>query len=241
MGSSTRGVVTAVLSALLALAGAFAGEALLVLVTPLALVFAAGWPRLTGLPAPRGAGVVIAAIAVAAIATVELTGTMGDVAVVVALSVIAAFVHEMLRRDGRPRLVESISGVVAGGVVVASSTGWLALAGSPLAPALVVTAAAALAVAAACTALPVSDTLSATAATLLAGVTGLVTGYLIDDVGVVVGLAAGLAAGILTSATHVLFDRFPSSGRLLPALAAAVLPLLVAGTPVYILARLLAL
>src|SRR3712207_7517865 len=39
---------------------------------------------------------------------------------VLALAVLLAFVHELLRRDGRERLVESVAGAAAGVVVAAS-------------------------------------------------------------------------------------------------------------------------
>ncbi|MEE6273568.1 hypothetical protein [Georgenia wangjunii] len=239
MGSSTRGVVTAALSAVLALAAAFSHPLLVVVVALAVLGFAAGWPRLVGLPTYRGSSAVIAVSGLAACAVVELTTSMRDVAVVLALSVIAAFVHQMLRRDGRPRLVESVAGVVTGAVIVASATGWMAIGESRLAVAVVVTAAAAVAVGAACTAIPLGPRTVAAAAIGLASIAGLATGYLLTDVGPLVGLLAGLVAGVLTWAVHTLFGRFPAAERVLPAVAAAMLPLLLAGAPVYILGRLL--
>ena len=39
---------------------------------------------------------------------------------------LAAFVHELVRRDGRERLVESVAGTVAGVVLAATAAGWVA-------------------------------------------------------------------------------------------------------------------
>lgn len=239
LSSTTRGVVTAGLSAVLALAAAFSHPVLLAVVALMVLGFAAGWPRLVGLPTYPGASTVIAVSGLVACVVVALTTSMRDVAIVLALSVIASFLHQMLRRDGRPRLVESVAGVVTGTVIVASATGWIAIGESRLAVAVVVTAAAAVAVGAACTAIPIAPRVVAAGAIVLASLTGLATGYLLPDVGPVVGLLAGLAAGVVSWAVHTLFGRFPASERILPAVAAAVLPLLLAGAPVYILGRLL--
>lgn len=238
MAGATRGVLTALLAAAVAVVGAFAVDALLAVVGPAMLLFAAGWPRMTALPAPRGATLVLSLVAVAAAAVATLTRSMAGLGVVVALAVIAAFVHEMVRRDGRPRLVESVAGVVTGAVVVAAAAGWVALAGTG-AGALVATTAAAVAVGSAGTALVTSPQGGATVATLLGGATGLLAGVVLEDVGPLVGTVAGLSAGILTSGVHVLFGQAPSSGRVRPALAAAALPVLLAGTPVYVLVRLL--
>ncbi|WP_127126879.1 hypothetical protein [Georgenia sp. SYP-B2076] len=238
MGASSRAAATALGAAAVAVAGYLSHGVLTALVLLLALVFAAGWPRLIDLPTTRGAGIVIALVAVASVAAV-LLASLPALALVMGLSVVAAFVHQMLRRDGRPRLVESVSGVVGGNVVVVSAAGWVAVESGFVTEALVVTAAAAIAAAASCTAIPARTGLVASVATVAAGAVGLVTGELLAEVGPVPGLLLGLAAGILTAALHVLFGRFPSSRRVRPAAAAAMLPLLAAGVPVYLVSRLL--
>ncbi|MFH5821826.1 hypothetical protein [Georgenia sp. AZ-5] len=239
MGASTRAAVTALGAAAVAVAGYFSRDLLTALVLVLAVVFAAGWPRLLDLPTFGGPRVVIGLAAVAALAAVRVL-SVGTLAVVMGIAVVAAFVHQMLRRDGRPRLVESVSGVVAGAVVVVSAAGWVAADTGPLAASLVVTGAAAIAAAASATAVPGRPELVASLSTVAGGAAGLVAGLLLGVVGVVPGVLVGLAAGILTAALHVLFGRFPASSRVRPALSAAVLPLLVAGVPVYLVSRLLA-
>ncbi|MHB1064955.1 MAG: hypothetical protein ACYC1Z_10810 [Georgenia sp.] len=238
MSAPTRASVTALGAALVAVAGYVSPTALTVVVLVLSLTFAAGWPRLVELPTNRGGSVVIALTALAALATARF-GSVTMLATVMGLAVVGAFAHQMLRRDGRPRLVESIAGIVTGGVVVVSAAGWVTGAGGPVHQALVVTAAATIAAAAAGTAIPAPLRLGGTLATVVAGAVGLLTGYLLASVGMLPGGLVGLATGVLTAALHVLFGQFPASGRLRPALAAALLVVLVVGVPVYMVGGLL--
>ncbi len=238
MGSSTRGVVTAALAAVLALSAMWHWP--LLVVTALAtLLVAGGWPRLAGLPVTTGPGIVIAGTGLASLAVVAVTGSVDGVAVVLGLAVAGSFVQEMLRRDGRPRLVESVAGTVTGCVVAGSAAMWPALGDTRPAAAVVVTAAAALAAGAACTALSRRPQLVAGLATVVAGGAGLLAGVLLPAVGPLVGGVSGLVAGVLTSAVHLVLGRFPASTRPLPALAAAALPLMLAGAPTFMLGSVL--
>lgn len=238
MGSSTRGVVTAALAAVLGVSAMWHWP-LLVVVALSTLLVAAGWPRLAGLPVTTGPGTVIAATGLASLAVVAVTGSIDGVAVVLGLAVAGSFVQEMLRRDGRPRLVESVAGTVTGCVVAGSAAMWPALGDTRPAVAVVVTAAAALAAGAACTALPLGPRIVSTLATVVAGGAGLLAGVLLPDVGPLVGGVTGLVAGILTSVVHLVLGRFPSSTRPLPALAAAALPAMLAGAPTFMLGSVL--
>jgi hypothetical protein len=238
MGASTRAVVTALGAATVALAGYLSQDVLTGVVLALGFVFAAGWPLLLSLPTARGGSLVIAAAALAALVVVKV-GPFGDLALVMGLAVVAAFVHQMLRRDGRPRLVESVSGVISGTVVVVSASGWLAVEQGTATAELVVTAAAAITAAAAVTTVHAATRLVAALATVVGGAVGLLTGALLGSVGPVPGLLVGLAAGILTAALHILFGRFPVSRRIRPALAAGLLLVLASGVPVYLVSRLL--
>ncbi|WP_324649409.1 hypothetical protein [Georgenia sp. H159] len=238
MGASTRAVVTAVLAAALAV-GAMWHWPVLVVVAALVGVVAGGWPRLISLPVTVGPGVVIALCGLGALAVVVLTESVDGVAVVLGLAVAAAFVQEMLRRDGRPRLVESVAGTVTGSVVAASAAMWPALGATRPATAVVVTAAAALAAGAICTVPPLRAQVVSPLAMVVAGGAGLVAGLVLPAVGPLVGVATGLVAGILTSTVHLVLGRFPSSTRPLPALAAAALPPMLAGAPTFMLGSLL--
>ena len=52
---------------------------------------------------------------------------MGVAGLVMAFSILVAFVGQMLRRDGRHNLVEDLSSTVAGCLVVVSGSAWCAL------------------------------------------------------------------------------------------------------------------
>lgn len=126
-------VTTFGVSALLA-GGALAG------VVPFAIVVMAasvllvnGWVVLLNLPTPRGTASVLAASAVVMVGVVLVAGRDGMtwLPAAMALSLIAEFGHQLGRRDGRPRLVESVSATVAGIAVLASGVCMLPLLRDP--------------------------------------------------------------------------------------------------------------
>lgn len=128
--SRTVPVLTVVALAALIGVGTLAGVwglAFALLVT--VVVLASGWPTLLGLPTQRGSTTVLALCG--AVATMVVLLTQGSqplrfLAPWLAVSVIITFTHQLLRRDYRPRLVESVTGVVAGVVTVNLAVGWLA-------------------------------------------------------------------------------------------------------------------
>jgi hypothetical protein len=121
--------------AVIALAGlltisAYAGPVLVALSVALAAgVITWGWSGLLRLPSPRGTAFVLAVGSAAAIGTVLATPDapfLRRMPVAMAGSLIVAFLHQLARRDGRPRLVESIASnttaiaiVVSGAILVA--------------------------------------------------------------------------------------------------------------------------
>jgi hypothetical protein len=123
-------VGTVGLSALIALAG-FAHPMLVALAVGAGgLVMAWGWPALLGLPSRRGAGAVLVVATLVSVATAALT--RGDpylrwMPAALAVSLIAVFVHQLLRRDGRPRLAQSVAASGAGVAIVSTSAGFVAL------------------------------------------------------------------------------------------------------------------
>lgn len=250
MTASTRAVVTAAACALLAGAVVIAPDSIVpaLLVGAAIVVFALGWPRLLGVPPQNGASIVIALAGIAGVVAAGAVSRMIFIALVLAGGIIAAFIHQMLRKDGRPRLVESLAASVSGVAVVCAASGWIALLGredqpnagdfpSPLALTLLATctlAAASLVVAS----LP--RTLAAWLAIIAPGVLGGALGLAFHTIHPAAGIVLGVALGILVSSLDQLFSRFPASGRVRPALAAALLPLLGAGIVVYTMARVVA-
>lgn len=116
---------TIAFAALVALTG-YASPRFVALAVALAgFVLAWGWPLLLSLPSPRGT------TAVLAIGTVLMTGTalvtrddpyLEWMPAALAVSVIVAFLHQLMRRDGRPRLTESVAAVTSGLAIISAGT-----------------------------------------------------------------------------------------------------------------------
>lgn len=82
-----------------------------------AAVLAWGWAGMLALPAPRGTAVVLLAGSLALVLSAALDDRrpwLTWVPAALAISVLVAFFHQLLRVDGRPRIVESVSSVVLG-------------------------------------------------------------------------------------------------------------------------------
>lgn len=248
--ASNRAVTTAVLAALVAVAGVLGdvslaghdGVILSGLLIALGGAFALGWPLVAGLPSRVGSSVVIGLAGVAAVVVVHLTTAeplLGDVPAVFALAVLLAFVAEMARRDGRERLVESVTGTVAGALVPVCAAAWLAVERTTAGDAIVVTGAAALAVGSATTALTLRGWAGAVATVGAAAAGGLVSGVALPVVGPVSGALLGVVVGIMVAAADVLFDRLPALEHRLAGWSVAVLPVAVTGILVYVVGRVL--
>jgi len=248
--ASNRAVTTAVLATLVAVAGVLGGVSLAgrdgvvlaALLVVLSVVLALGWPLVAGLPARVGSGLVIGLAGVAAVVVVHVTTTeplLGDVPAVFAGAVLAAFVAELARRDGRERLVESVAGTVAGALVPVCAAGWLAAERTAAGDAVVVTGAVALAVGSAVTALPVRGWAGAGASLGAAVAGGAVAGAALPAVGLVSGVLLGVGVGVLVAAGDALFDRLPALEQRLAGWAVAVLPVAVTGILVYVVGRVL--
>lgn len=144
---SRRSVLPGLVAASFALAAAAAFGAggpvgVLLVLLVLVLVLGVGWPTLLGLPTRGGSTTILALGSAAAVVVVALTADGGDIergvrpdvgdlrwlSPVLAVTVILAFTHQLLRRDLRPRLVESVTGVVSGAVVGVLAAGWMAVA-----------------------------------------------------------------------------------------------------------------
>jgi hypothetical protein len=121
---------TIALSALVALTG-YAHPVLVALAVALAgLVMAWGWPALLGLPSRFGTSVVLVIGALSCTLAAALSPDepfLRWVPAALAVSLIAAFLHQLLRRDGRPRLTESVAASGAGLAVIASGACYVPL------------------------------------------------------------------------------------------------------------------
>ncbi|MDM7854692.1 hypothetical protein [Cellulomonas alba] len=242
MQLATRAVVTAVLAAVVAVAGFLGNLPLTLAVGVLAVVFAVGWPALAGLPFKPGSTVVVALGGLAAVLTVHLTDGqpyLRLLPLVLAAAILLAFINEMMRRDGRERLVESVTGTVAGVAVALAVAGWVATGREPGGENLVVAGALALAVGSAVVAVHLSPWFSALVTAAASAGAGALAGLLLPDVAVSAGALLGLAIGVLVAALHTLFDKLPSLSRRIPPLAAVTLPVMVTGFVVYVVERVL--
>lgn len=237
IGASTRAVISSVATAVFAALALVSWEAALAVMALLVVLFAWGWPQLLALPAFAGTRILLLVVAAASFGAVWFTGDLTALTLVAAVSVIAAFVREFLRRDGRPRLVESLAASATGIVIVVSAAGWVAVGEGPLPLTVVLTAAVTLATGAACAALPLPPWPHAILTIVAATVVGVIGGAVLPELGYVVSGLIGLAAGLLSAALHALLGRYPSAGRPSAAVAAAVLPIAVVGIPAYVLLR----
>ena len=123
-------VAVVALSGLLTIT-AFAGPPMVALAVALAAgVVAWGWAGLLGLPSPRGTTLVLALGSAGAIGTVLVTRDdpfLAWMPAALAGSMIVAFLHQLSRRDGRPRLVESIASTITAIAIVVSGASFVAM------------------------------------------------------------------------------------------------------------------
>jgi len=123
-------LVVVALSGLIALTG-FSHPFLVALAVALAgLVVAWGWAPLLGLPSPRGTSAVLAVGVAACVGAAALTTDdpfLEWIPGALAVSLIGAFLHQLLRRDGRPRLTESVAGSGAGLAILSMGVAYIPL------------------------------------------------------------------------------------------------------------------
>lgn len=128
--TSALTVAVAVLSLALTLTAFVGPVAVVPVVAVVGLTLARGWPRLLDLPSPRGVTAVLSASAVA----VAVAAAIGDrtdvrwVSVVAAVTLIGSFLHQLLRKDGRARLVTTLAGTALGAGLIAGGAGYVAAA-----------------------------------------------------------------------------------------------------------------
>lgn len=238
-----RGMVAA--TAALALAAAATLHHVLVagVVLVVVVLFALGWMRLLGLPSRRRGIPVITAVGVTALVVTTWTVNPDHLVLTTAFAVVAAFLLEMGRGDGRPRLVEDVSGLVAGSVVTVCGAGWVTVAEAR--PVLATTAALVVALVSLLAALPLPGRRVMVFAPVVGALAALAGHVLAADLlslsgpdvrGHLVALGLGAALGLVTGTVQVILSWLPSSGRKRPAAAAALTPVLLMGVPLELVA-----
>ena len=238
---STRAVVTAALAALVAVAALLGEIPVMVTAGALALTFAYGWPALVDLPWPGGARAVLAIVGLGAVVAVLDDRGLAYLPFVAAGGLILSFVREMLRGDGRAHLVESLCGTVGGVFIVLCASGWVAVYATGSGESVVVCAAVTLAVASAvAAALPWRGWRNVGLTVGSAVGAGVALAALLPEATVVQGIALGATAGVLAASLHVLFERLPQASTRTGGLAAALVPVLVGGMLVHVVAAIVA-
>lgn len=242
MDASTRAVTTAALAAGLAVAAYATDELLLALCGVVVIAFAGGWPHLASSPSVMGSRAVITLGGLGAVAAIWFTPGepyLRALPLVFALAIVLAFVHELIRVDGRLRLVESVSATVTGVLIATSAAGWIAAGRTPGATDIVVTGAVTLAAASVLAALSLRPVLAAAATAGTAAAVGMGLGFVLPLMSPTSGALIGFSVGILQVTLHALFDRLPSLEGRWAAVAAIMLPVTVTGTLVYVVGRVL--
>lgn len=225
-------------------AAGFAGEPVLAgSVALIVLVIALGWGALLRLPHPRGTAVLVALTGLAAVVLAlnppvpsrPLAGFAG----LIAGGVLAAFVHELIRRDGRPRLVASVTGTLCGQVVVVLAAGWLLLPGTRVSTGGVVVAAVAVAVTRVVAAVPSPPRITGWVSFAVGAAAAALASALVDSTQVLPAVLMGVAVAGVTAALERLLAGLPDSRRGLGLYAAASVPVAAGGTVAYAAVRLL--
>lgn len=209
------------------------------------LVLAGGWPELLGSSSRFGSSLAIGVAGVFAPVVVALTPDepfLRNVPVVVALAMLAMFLHQLVRKDGRPRLTQSVAVSAAGIAIATIGAAYVPLGRTFGGPDVVVVAGIALALSS------VAD-LGAPMArlrpwmlpfALVLGIgSGAVAGLVLTEVG---GLAGALLGGVVAGLAHVTrraLCTLPPVRGLRGQVTAAAASVLVTAVPVYLLARIL--
>ena len=237
---------TVAFAALVGLSALSSADALAVAVGFVSVVLAWGWVRLTDAPSQRGAALVLAAGALVICATAALTRTdpyLVWVPVAVAVSVVAAFLHQVFRPGGRPRLTEGIAASAGALAVMASGATLIPVPHYPHGGQWVLLSVVAVAAAA----LPdlllgrhVSASWVLLAVVVLGTVAAVVTAVLGMNIAAGPAALAGvLVAGISHSTMRVLF-ALPGARAAQSAVAVGAAAVLSVGVVVYLLARIFA-
>jgi iron complex transport system permease protein len=237
-------VASAALAGLVALA-AYAGSFVLASAVGLVvLATALGWSALFDLPSPLGSAVLVGAAGVAAVALAlavqHEARPLAWFAALMAACVLAAFVRELVRRPPREALVESLTGTLAGEVVVVFAASWLLVPRTGVGGVGVLLGAVAVGVARLVTALPLSSPLTGWIGLGAGTAAAMVVAAVVSPV----HLGPGALIGVAVAAVVAGLDRLlahPQATRGTAALvASSAAPVAAAGVVAYAIARLFA-
>lgn len=234
-------LATLLVAGLLAVAAASSPQLLAVALGACTAVVAWGWAGTLGLPTPRGTvGVVLLgglALVLSVVAR-DVEPWLGWVPAALALAMIAAFAHQLFRRDGRPRVVESVSSVVLALALVACGVLLVPMSHTAEGVALVLGALAAAAATALSDLLGRVPALRAwlTPVALLAGGGAAVLVAVVLDRPLATWLLLGVVAGALSHAVRRILRPLPTLVHPRPQLVAAVVSVLVVGLVPFLVA-----
>jgi hypothetical protein len=127
-GTVAAGVLTSVVAALLVAASLGGRGALAAAIFPVQLMLIVGWIGVLGIRAGLGAtGIAVGAAAVADVLVATGPADARRLMPVVAVGLLVALVHQLLRRDGRPGLTASLAGTVSAIALVCALATFVAL------------------------------------------------------------------------------------------------------------------
>lgn len=241
-----RGVTAATgasLSVLFAVAAASGQLAMVAALLVAVVAVASGWATLLNLPTPRGTTAVIAfggALAIAISALTPQPPYLRWVPSVLALTVVGEFIHQLMRRDMRPRLVESVTAVVSGVVVVSLGAGWLAALQIRDGAGLVMGSAAGALAASAAIGLPWPQRITGPSAVVAGAAFAALAGRLLPEHEAIPLAVVGASIGVLVAALDRLLAQLPTAGYKASAIAMGAAPVSASGLIVYSLGRLVA-
>lgn len=235
-------LTAAVLGTLLVLASAAGTAPATAAVLAVVAALATGWPRLLALPSPRGTTAVVAAAGLAAALVVATTPDdpwLRRLPGVLALAVLAAFLHQLLRRDLRPRVVDALGGTLLGVGTAVLAASWIAVSQTTGGWGLVAVGVGAVAAATLVLLLPFPLRLTAGAALVAGtGVAALVATPL-EAVHAAHGAGVGAGVAVVVVVLHRLLQRLPTIARRSARVAAVAAPVAASGGAVYLIGRLL--
>ena len=204
-----------------------------------AVVVAWGWAGMLALPAPRGTSVVLLGGSLALVLSALLDTSrpwLTWVPAALAISLIGAFLHQLLRVDGRPRIVELVSSAVLALGLIACSVLFIPLAHTAQGAGLVAATVAGVAASA------LTDTLGrwpawrpwlVPLALLAGGAAAVVVAGLVGEPWRAL-LLAGVVAGAAGHAMRSVLRILPTMAHARPRLVMAVAAMLVTGPIAYV-------